>query len=256
MPRLPYNTWLLEGLAERLGVDTSRGEWYAQLYYRLLSSPYRAHVLAVRLEERKGWLLSTDLTRIIRELSASDAAPARPGVTPQGYYIDGGGGGLDRFYWFVLSLNVDPFTGMEKAWRLSTPLKRVVCLGSYVTAATFNLMIQGDGRSRSCVRAAVNVYDASNWRYLGGDVEVYLLAPGERIAPVIHVPVPYGSVKTRIVVDVSSWSYSYATVWKATLEFAKSYPSMPTPETRQGGEAPILRDSLLGAKPAHEAEQP
>jgi hypothetical protein len=226
---------MIKSLAAAFGINTSKGGWLAQLRVRLSEKARDAskYVTAV-LEARRGWLVSKDLRSIVDEAVEGRLTVSGLVASTELRYIDGGGGGLGKFYWFALILNVDPNTANRVEWSLSKPLTRDIYLGSYVKSIGLHVLARAPPSSASCVKASITVYRADNGVVIDSQTHAYELQPGQEAVINVYPSTYYGSTPLKASVEISSCSPSPAIVELASLEFTKSFTVMPIEFTRQG----------------------
>jgi len=222
---------LLAAVARSLGIGQGKGlGWLSVLRKELRKMALNLRgSLSIRVEHAGGWLVSRDLRRV--ETVPPGMGPWSRGLAaePDSYYIDGGGGGIDRVYWFTLVLNVDPSTGNKAAMKLGE-LTRSIYIGSYVETVGLHALVSAG--NTTCIKASLKIYRVSDSSLVYSVERAYYIGPGEAELDLYAAP-GYGPQELRAVASLSTCSGS-AFVELATLEFTKSFPDMPMGETREG----------------------
>jgi hypothetical protein len=234
------NMGLLVELAKRLNirVDTNTSTWYKKLVSVLTSRTSSVYIRA-SLETVKGWIMNKDYSQIKTIVKGTDTIG--PTVTPATInYIDGSGGGSLKFYWFALTLDKQ-LPGIPIQLSPGQSLQRnTIYIGSYVEDVGLHLKIENPSTSMACVRIELYVYkyDSGTETYTSlvtSVVRTYYIDPETNVSiEVAPQSIPWSSEKLGVKPIIKNCGSTEIVLRHASLDFLKSYPSMPVPEQRQG----------------------
>lgn len=231
---------LLIELARRLNiqVDTNTSTWYQKLVSTLTSRVSSVRVGA-RLETVKGWIMSGDYSQIeaiVKETETIESVTSPTAVN----YIDGGGGGTLEFYWFTLTLDKQlPGTPLELG--PGGVLQRdTIYIGPYVESIGLHLKVENPTSSIACVKAELYVYgyDSGSRTYtslITSVTRTYYINPRTNVTlELAPQSIPWSGEKLGVKPVIRNCGTVRIVLRHATIDFLKSYPSMPVPEQRQG----------------------
>ncbi|MEB3845103.1 MAG: hypothetical protein LRS48_05440, partial [Desulfurococcales archaeon] len=236
---------LVTSLARRLGIAPGNNTaWYTRLRTILRERAESAHLEAV-VEKAKGWIMSSDYSRVVEVLRPLSSGRGPRRLPSSINYIDGGGSGSLRFYWFTLSL--DP--GLPSKPVELAPGEKLypstIYLGPYVEDVGLHVRVENNSSQQACVEVGLFVYRYESGSQ-GGHYDAtplvaidrrYLVSPGSVSAIEVEPSnIPWSGTKLGARPFVRNCGGASIEVLDATLDFLKSYPSMPVEEQRQGLE--------------------